>query len=497
MQVIRNGLVFDPARAGAEYVDLLIDAGFIADIVAPGTELPADAELIDASDRILIPGLINAHTHSGANLSRSWSDRWTLELQLSWGPSIRGNLSVEDKYISAALGAAEMVSKGCTACYDLFYEFPAPTREGIEAVAQAYEDVGMRAVIAPMLADRSFYQAVPGLIEVLPDDLRRQFEQARMTPWEVNLGIVREMLDGWRFDRQRITLAVAPTIPMFCSDDYLVNAAAFCRDAGLGFHTHLAESKAQAIYGFKRYGASITAHLDRLGILSPAFTAAHCVWIDDDDIARLADAGVSVAHNPGSNMRLGTGLAATRRMMERGLSVGVGTDSRICSDNLNMFEAMRLASFTSRVQGPDHMRWLTADEAFAMATTGSARALGMSDRLGRLEPGYMADIVFLDMANLNYVPLNNAGQQIVHAEDGTGVTSVMVGGRLVYDAGRFVTVDMVGLRAKAQDAVERLGRANAPARDLARRLEPVVASFCGGMAASHYHVQRFAGGDEA
>jgi 5-methylthioadenosine/S-adenosylhomocysteine deaminase len=497
MKAIRNGRVFDAVRRQAPAMDLLVRDGMIAEIGAPGMAAPEAAEVIDASDRILIPGLINAHTHSAGNLPRSWSDRWTLEMQLNGGPSIRGNQTIEDKHLSALLGAAEMISKGCTACYDLFYEFPVPTPEGVEAVAQAYADVGMRAVIAPMLADRTFYQAVPGLIDAMPVEMSHSLEEARSTPWEVSRRVVHEVLHGWRFDHERITLGVAPTIPMFCTDDYLVNAAAFCRDAGLGLHTHLAESKAQAVYGFKRYQKSITAHLDALGVLSPAFTAAHCVWIDDDDIARLADTGASVAHNPGSNMRLGNGIAATRRMLARGLAVGVGTDSRICSDNLNMFEAMRLASFASRVQGPDHTRWLKTDEAFKMATEGSARALGFGDRLGRLAPGYKADIVFLDMGNLNYVPLNDVANQVVNAEDGTAVASVMVDGRMVYDGGRFAHVNLADLRVKAQEAAERLRNVNAEARELAARLEPVVASFCGGLAHSAHHIRRFAGGEEA
>lgn len=496
MLVIRRGRVFEPAHRRAELTDVMIKNGKISELGVPGMSVPEGTEEIDASDRILMPGLINAHTHSAGNLTRSMSDRWTLELQLHWGPSIRGNQTTEEKYVAAALGAAEMVSKGCTACYDLFYEFPAPTPDGVDAVAQAYTDVGMRAVVAPMLADRSFYQAVPGLIDSMPAEMRERLEAGRGTPWETSLGIVRDVLRNWRFDREQVTLAVAPTIPMFCTDDYLVNAAAFCRDHALGFHTHLAESKAQAICGLKRYGKSICAHLDGLGVLSPVFTAAHGVWIDDDDVARLAAAGACVAHNPGSNMRLGNGLAATRRMMERGLVVGVGTDSRLCSDNLNMFEAMRLASFASRVQGPDYTRWLTTDEAFDMATIGSAKALGFGDSLGRLAVGYKADIVFLDMRNLNYVPMNDVTNQIVNAEDGTGVASVMVGGRMVYDMGRFLTIDIDGLRLKAQEAADRLCTLNAEARELARRLEPVVASFCGGMSAAHHHIQRYSGGDE-
>jgi len=241
----------------------------------------------------------------------------------------------------------------------------------------------------------------------------------------------------------------------------------------------------------RRYGKTLTAHLADLGVLGPNFTAAHGLWLDRDDMKRLADAGASVAHNPASNMRYGNGLAAVRRMLDCGLNVGLGTDSRSCSDNLNMFEAMRLASFTSRVQGPDYKRWLTTDEALGMATVNSARLLGFGDDLGLIAPGYKADIVFLDLKNLNYVPLNSAINQVVNAEDATGVDSVMIGGRMILDHGRLTTIDVERLAASAEAAMARLWDVNGQALELALRLENVVGSFCVGLAQSPYHVHRY------
>ena len=134
------------------------------------------------------------------------------------------------------------------------------------------------------------------------------------------------------------------------------------------------------IAGYQRYGTSLAAHMDELGLVSDRFTVAHGVWLDDDDMKRLGDRGASVAHNPGSNMRLGNGLADMRGMLERQVNVGIGTDGANCSDNHNMYEAMRLASFISKVQGPDVERWLTTEEALTAATEGSARALGLEKR---------------------------------------------------------------------------------------------------------------------
>lgn len=494
MIVIRGGRVLNAATRRADHADILIDGDTILEIGSPALAAPDDATVVAAEDRLLMPGLVNAHTHSHANLPRSLGNRWTLELALNGNPAVRGNMTVEDKYLAAQIGAVEMVSKGCTACYDLFYEFPAPTVEGLNAVAQGYLEVGMRAVVAPMMADRTFYEAVPGLMEALPEALRAEIENApRLAPWQTSLENARKALHEWQFDRSRVRMAVAPTIPAHCSDDFLVRAANLARDYDTGFHTHLAESKVQAVAGLKRYGKTLTAHLDGLEVLGPNFTAAHGVWLDDEDISRLADSGAAVAHNPASNMRYGSGMARVHRMMESGLNVGVGTDSRSCSDNLNMFEAMRLASFTSRVQGPDYKRWLATDEVLAMATVGSARALGFGDAIGALAPGRKADIVFLNLRNPNYVPLNDVINQIVNAEDGTGVDSVMIGGRMVLERGRMTTVDVDSLVTKIEAAMERLRTANAQAIGLANKLEEMVGSFCLALAKTPYHVHRYCG----
>lgn len=493
--IIRGGRLLDAAGRRADAADILVRDGIIQEIGAPGMAAPDTAEIIAAADRLMMPGMINAHAHSGGNLARSVADKWTLELILNGMLPNVGGQTLEEKYLSAQLGALEMISKGCTACYDLFYEFPLPTEDGLRAVGQAYADAGMRAVIAPMLADRSFYRAIPGLLDALPDGLRERVAAAQSTPWETQMAIFAATLRNWSIDRRLVSLALAPTIPMHCTDDFLKGAADFARDHGIGLHTHLAESRVQAVYGQRIYGRSPTAQLRCLGVLGPNFTAAHAVWVDDDDIAMMADAGASVVHNPGSNMRLGAGMAATRRMLDRGLNVGLGTDSRACSDNLNMFEAMRLASFVSRVQGPDPARWLATPEVVAMATEGSARALGFGDRLGRIAVGYEADIVFLDLDNLNWIPLNDPTNQAVNAEDGTAVDSVMIGGRMVYANRRFPGIDMAALRHRAQNAAERLRGANAEMRAFAAKLEPVVACFCGALAREPHHVHRYAGGE--
>ena len=489
--VLRGGLVLDIAAESAAPADILIEGDTIREIGPPGCSAPAGAAELSAVRRLIHPGLVNAHTHSHGNLAKGMGDRWTLELLLAAAPWLGGNRSADDIRLSAQLGAVEMVLKGCTACYDLFFEWPLPTADGMALVASAYADVGMRAVIAPMVADRSFYEAIPGLAEALPANLAERVAALRLAPGAATIAAIRSAFDAWSFDRDMIRPAVAPTIPHHCSDEFILGCAALARDFDVALHSHVAESKVQAVAGIRVYGETQTAHLDRLGVLGPQFTVAHGVWLDHDDMARLGDHGASVAHNPGSNMRLGSGLADTRAMLDRRVNLGIGTDGASCSDNQNMYEALRLSSFASKVQGPEWRRWLSTREAALAATEGSARALGFGDRIGRIAPGYKADLVLLDLDHPNWLPLNNPVNQLVHCEDGTAVDTVMIGGRLVVQNRRVLTVDLERLRDRAVAAHERLAAANADSRRLYEALEPVVGSHCPGLARMPYHVHRY------
>jgi 5-methylthioadenosine/S-adenosylhomocysteine deaminase len=489
--ILRGGRVLDIDRGTAEPADILVQDDTIAEIGPPGIAAPEGAAVVSAERKLIHPGLVNAHTHAHGNLAKGMGDRWTLELLLTAAPWITGNRAPDDIHLTAQLGAVEMVLKGCTACYDLVVEFPLPTRDGIARVAAAYQEVGMRAVIAPMVADRTFYEAIPGLHDALPDALKERVAALRLAPGASTLDAIRSAFGELSLDRDRVRLAVAPTIPHHCSDDFILGCAALARDFDLGLHSHVAESKVQAVAGMRLYGKTLTAHLDELGVLGPKFTVAHGVWLDNDDMARLGDHGASIAHNPGSNMRLGAGLADARAMLDARVNLGIGTDGANCSDNQNMYEAMRLASFVSKVQGPEWRRWMTTREVALAATQGSARVLGFGDRIGRIARGYKADLVMLDLDHPNWLPLNNPVNQLVHSEDGNAVHSVMIAGKMVVENRRVLTVDMERLRGRVEAARERLAAANADNRRLYEALEPVVGSYCPGLARTPYHVHRY------
>lgn len=489
--VIRGGKLLRAGTEKAEPADILVEGGVIREIGAPGMAAPGDAVAVDATDRLLVPGLVNAHTHAHGALAKGMvGDRLPLEVFLVSAGALNGNRTVEDKYLAGLVSAVEMVRKGCTASFDMFVEFPVPSAQGLQAVARAYHDVGMRAVVAPMMADRTLYQALPGLMDALPDAMRAAVERIQAAPYEASIEACREILKTWPFDRARVRPALAPTIPLHCSDDFLAACRDLAREYDVRLQTHLAESKPQAVLGLRKYGKSLTAHLADLGMLGPHFSAAHAIWLDEDDVRRLADAGASVSHNPLSNLRLGSGMAPVRLMLRHGVNVAVGTDSSNTSDTQNMFEATRLAAYLSRLQQVDYREWLGVEEAFAMATEGGARLLGFEGQIGRLAAGYRADIVFLDLGHINYVPCNNPLLQLVNTENGAAVDSVMIDGRMVLERGVMRTVDEARLRADVEAAVARLNEANAENMALARSMEDVVGAFCVGQARTALPFQR-------
>lgn len=489
--VIRGGCVLDADQRTAHHADVLVLDGRIHTIGPPGMAAPEDVATLDASDRLLMPGLVNGHTHAHGALGKGLiPDRSTLELFLTVVPALTGGHSDEDKHLCATLSACEQIRKGCTTCMDLFAEFPAPSASGIHAVARAYRDIGMRAVVAPMMADRTLYEAMPGLTASLPEALRAQVAQLRTAPWEASIAGATAAMDDWPVDRALVRPALAPTIPLHCSDDFLRDCDRLAREYAVPLQTHLAESKGQALEGRKRYGRSLTAHLQALGVLGPHVSAAHGIWLDDEDMSRLADTGTSVIHNPLSNLRLGSGLAPVRRMLDHGVTLGLGTDAANTSDTQNMFEVTRIASYLSRIQIPDHEQWLEAGEVLELATRGSASALGFGDTIGNLGVGACADVVFLRLDHVNYWPLRDAVQQIVNTENGAAVDSVMIDGRVVLHHGEFQTIDEKQLRRQVEQAVERLDGAGSEAMAMARAVRQYVGAFCVANQCAHLDIER-------
>lgn len=491
--VIRNGRLVDGRQFNGARIDILIEKDTIVDVVPPNSQAPENSTVIDAAGTLVLPGLINAHTHGDVSLAKGLGDRWTLELLLNASPLTSEDFLLQDKSLAARLAAVEMVLHGCTACYDLFSDFPTPSLDSLEAVGKAYTEVGMRVVIAPLMADRTFWQAVPGMIDALPRNLKQKIEKIVTQPGDIVINAMRDAIIKWPYAQDPVYLGLAPTIPYHCDAAFFRSCRELADEFGVRIHSHIAESKLQAIVGQQLFGCSLTEYLDKLGVISSDFTAAHCVWLDTEDIQRLADRGACVAHNPTSNLRLGAGVAKTREMLNAGVGIGIGTDASTCSDALNMFEAMRMAAYVSRIHQPDPEYWLSAEDVLLMATEGSARALGLEKQIGQISPGFKADLVFLDDTAIQYTPLNNPVRQVIFHENGSGVRDVMVGGKFVVRNHRPTGLNYEDLRTQVAEAMDRIRVKIAEKTPMIRDLEPLVSKFCVGLSSTQLPINRYIG----
>jgi guanine deaminase len=466
-------------------VSLLIDQDRIAAILPTGENV-ADAKPLDATGRIIIPGLVNGHTHSHGALARGGvPDDAILETFLAGSAWVNLGRSHDDLALCAQLSAVELIRKGCTSCFDLFIELPGPTVEGTHAVAHAYHDVGLRAVVAPMIADQTIYQALPGLLDAFEGPLKDAVAAMTLPNWPSTMAVCDQAIRNWPVPIDRVRPGLGPTIPLHCSEAFLQACAHLSDDIAMPLQTHLAETRLQQVMARRKFGTSLGEHLSKLGVLSPRFSGAHGVWLSDAEIALLASAGAGISHNPMSNLRLGSGIAPLRRLADAGVTMGIGTDASNTSDGQNMFEAMRLATTLSRATTSDSDQWVRTTEAFDMATRGSARLLGF-DSVGQIAQGWSADLVFLDQSYCHYTPQRTTLDQIVFAETGAAVREVMIAGQMVFADDQILTLDEAALRQRALVAADRITHANAEARTMNAAAAEVVKGFCHRYCTAHH-----------
>ena len=491
--LVKNGKALKGQGSTLERADFLIIGDRLSEI---GLNLPAPdgVKIIDATGHLILPGLINAHTHAHNNLMKGTADNWTLEDLLNHGGALNGNRTPEDHYLSAALGAVEMVKTGCSAAYDLFMGIPLPTIEDFEAVVQAYQDVGLRAVVAPAVADIVFYQTVPFLMELLPPDLMARVQQMKAPPADRMLQLSEEGIRRWNGTAGgRIRVGIAPTIPGQCTDEFLKGCLRLTREYGVGVHTHLVETKIQALFAQRRWGKTVPAYLAEIGLLNPKFVGAHGVWLTEEDIKILADHGANVAHNPASNLKLGSGIAPVREMLDAGVNVGLGCDGSMSSDNQNLFESMRFAATVGKIRFPHQAKkWVGSRDTWKMVTKGSARVLDWADDIGELAPGKKADLTLLREESPYLKPLNDFLNALSYTETGADVAMVIVDGRVILDQGRVMAVDEPRLRARAEERVRQLREQGAEAWNFAETLTPYLAGATQKTVSLPFPINRYA-----
>lgn len=234
---------------------------------------------------------------------------------------------------------------------------------------------------------------------------------------------------------------MAPSAPQRCTPDFYTGCYGMAVEHGVPFHTHVLETRVQAQTGHMLHGKSLIAYMNDLGVLGRNTAIAHSVWVDDADIATMGAAGVSVLHNVISNLKLGSGIAPARRLLDAGVTLALGTDGVSSNDTASVWELMRFAGLVHNVTDPDPDRWMSAAEILSMATIGGARSAMLDHHTGSLEPGKAADLLMLDLESITFTPLNNIGRQLVYAENGRSIEIVMIDGSIVQENGTITHIN--------------------------------------------------------
>lgn len=431
---------------------------------------------IDADRLIAMPGMVNAHCHSPANLVRGMMPSKPLEIwRAYYRASLRG-MRDEDFYASALLGGLEMLKSGATTVLDHFAGNPACRFMGAGAAIQAMRDLGLRHVASLTITDKNYEETIPlgSTDSALDDELKRMSasEAKSAAAW---LDECEAFIEAFHAPEKLTTACPGPSAVQRCSDELLTKTAALARRKNLPLHIHLAETKAQAVMGQQLYGTSLLKHLDAIGVAGDNLSLAHSIWIDDDDIELFAKRGATPVHNPASNLRIGSGLAPLKRFLAAGVNVGLGTDGSASNDGQNMFDALRLSALIHNQAGTDFNHWVSSAQALAMATRNGARAFGID--AGALAPGKLADLVLVRRDTPAFTPLNDPMAQLVFCENGSGVDSVIVDGEIVVESGRATRVDEGEVLRLAAQARRRLDPSIQRELAAARTMEPSLAAM--------------------
>ena len=471
--LIRNATLLS-MEADAEPVagDILIEGDSIS-AIGPGLRAPDGAEIIDGTGKLVMPGLVNAHMHSSETFFKGRYQHMPLEIWMLYAYPLlmKGPIPPRLLYLRSLLTAMESLKAGVTTMVDDFFDPPGFDAERLGLVFDAYSDAGLRANVSHVVIDRHVFDTMPWLRDLVPAEL-----QAEVGGPDIPVG---DYLDYCRgiFDSQhgrdgRLGFMIAASAPQRCTPEMLQGCMELALARGVPFHTHILETKTQAVTGAEFYGVSLIRYMADLGLLTPNTTIAHSVWVSDADMALMGEADVSVAHNAVSNLKLGSGVAPLRRLLDAGVNVGLGTDGMCSNDTARIFDVMRAAGLLHAAAGPDYDRWVGADEVLKAATIGGARTALLQDVTGSLSVGKRADLIVIGLEGLDYTPMNRLSHHLVYCENGQGIERVMVNGEWVVEAGRLLRIDEAAIRAELAGLLPGWMAEHAELERLNARFEP-------------------------
>ena len=393
--------------------------------VGPGADIAAQydaAKIVDARGAIVMPGLINGHAHAAMSLFRGMADDLALDdwLKKYIFPAEARNVTEDFVMWGTRLGMLEMLRGGITTYADMYY-FE-------DAVARVTKEAGMRGVLGETILD-------------FPAPDNKTVAQA--------LEYTQKFIEHWKGD-PLIVAAAAPHSMYTCSAKTLQEAAALARRNHAPILIHVAEAPFELQLSREKYGITPVGYLAREGILGPDVTGAHCVWVDQADIATLVQYGVGCTNNPSSNMKTAAGVSPVVDMLAAGAAVGLATDGAASNNNQDMFEEMDLAAKLQKITRMDS-RALPAEQVVEMATIGGARAVHLEKLIGSLEAGKKADLIVVDTTAPHATPMYNVYSQLVYALKATDVRSVVIGGKMVMEDRKMLTLDETAILVKANE----------------------------------------------
>ncbi len=397
-----------------ENIRVLIKKDRITDIRPADEDTePGQAEILDARNCIIMPGLINAHVHSAMTIFRGYADDLPLRQWLfdKIFPAEAEFINPESVYWGTMLGCLEMIASGTTGVIESYFF--------ADAAAKAVHESGLRALVAQGVID---------------------FPAPGVSDPEKNLAVAREFIEGWLDSSSLITPGLFCHSPVTCSDKTFIGALEICKDYLLPMQTHLSETSEEVREVIARTGKRPARYLDDLGILNPELIAAHSIHLNDEEIEILSRRGVGVVHVPESNMKLSSGVAKVTEMVRKGMTVGLGTDGCASNNNLDLFQEMDTAAKLGKVFSRDPVD-MGAETVLKMATSWGARLMGIHDETGSIERGKKADIIVVDMSRPHLVPNYNPMSTLVYSARGYDVKDVLVDGKILMKDRIFQTLD--------------------------------------------------------
>jgi 5-methylthioadenosine/S-adenosylhomocysteine deaminase len=422
---IRGGTVItmNAQREILENAVVRVENGRIIEICSVNEPVKTGADVVDAKGCLVLPGLVNTHTHAAMTLLRSYADDVELMDWLEhkiWPAEDR--LTSDDVYWGTRLAIQEMVLGGTTTFLDMYYF--------MEDILRASEESGVRAVLSRGLVGG------PDAEKSLQDSV--------------------DFYQKWNgTSNGRIRVMLAPHAPYTCPPEFMRDISAVAGDLDCGIHVHLAETETEEKQILGKYGMRPFEYLVAAGMLERKVIAAHCVWLNSEEIAEIAKHTWGVAHNPISNLKLASGVALVPEMVKLGIPVGLGTDGAASNNRLDIWSEMKLAAVLHKGVTRDPMV-IPADTALAMATIEGARALGMEDEIGSLELGKRADLILVDINKSHLAPLHDPISLLVYAATKDDVFAVMIDGKWVVKDGRFLPFEEEEAIATAQKISQRL-----------------------------------------